>query len=396
MCRLSFFPKKFVENIPKDIVISFLKELELSNGGHGNGFYYLESGRLEKSVDIPLEKLYNNPHKEGFLFHTRRRSHGPIIDFLCHPFETKHYIILHNGIWNEYHYFKNLYGIKENVSDTYVMAKVIENYGFTKFLATFSRLGVLLVHDKSTKKTYCARTTGEFQILFTKFGCVFASNFEPFRYNGNNSSYDFLKSITKKRIRNISHGIYELNSNNFIKINLNKTKNQRKWIESERSYIQENKRKLEKASLNLTSNSFLRRKLEKIEYNLSIYKEYVHTKFYEINAQIRKIRDLIQSTNSLDNKIIQKREIIKLSELIFEEVKKFDKDKIQKRISDFFTPIKRCNSEFDINKYSNDDISDLHLICLLNHKNMQNNQKFNFNHNAVKLLEYKHGSEKYW
>lgn len=221
MCRVSYIPKEFVERCSKEFIIKFLKFLEASNGGDGNGFYYIESGRLEKSVKKPLETLYDNPCKEGFLFHTRRRSHGPVNKFLCHPFETKKYITLHNGIWQDYQIFRDLYEIKQKISDTYVMALTLEQFGIKKFFKTFSHLGVVMIYEKSSRKVYCAYTSGDFEALSTNYGYIYASTFRSPFYNKKDSNFGLLNKITKKQFTHIPLGIYELSSDNYFKVNLN-------------------------------------------------------------------------------------------------------------------------------------------------------------------------------
>ncbi|MHA1281996.1 MAG: hypothetical protein ACTSQP_05760 [Promethearchaeota archaeon] len=223
MCRLAYFPKEFVENIPEEFIIDFLKNLEAMNGGDGNGFYYLESGRLEKSVDLTIDDLYNNPRKEAFLFHTRRRSHGPINDFLCHPFETENYVILHNGIWYEYKHFERLFKNKKGVSDSYIMSEVIELMGIQKFFQNYSHLGVVLIYHKKSKRVFCAYTSGEFQAMKTKYGYIFASNFGYHKYI-NSKSFRYLRNICIELKQYIPYGFFELNTENLQRINLENIK----------------------------------------------------------------------------------------------------------------------------------------------------------------------------
>ena len=220
MCRVSYIPTQFVERCSEEFIIKFLKFLETSNGGDGNGFYYLESRRLEKSVKKPLETLYNNPDKEGFVFHTRRRSHGPINKFLCHPFETEKYITLHNGIWSDYQIFRDLYEIKQKISDSYIMGLTLEQFGIKKFFKTFSQMGVVIIYEKDSGKVYCAYTSGDFEALSTKYGYIYASTFHSPYYNRRGSDSVLLNKITKKQFTHIPRGFYELSPDNFFKVQL--------------------------------------------------------------------------------------------------------------------------------------------------------------------------------
>ena len=73
----------------------YLEDLELRDGGHGNGYATFKDGKLKefkKGVDLPVSEIAQAMESEEydwFLFHTREASAGSISDANCHPYHVQ-------------------------------------------------------------------------------------------------------------------------------------------------------------------------------------------------------------------------------------------------------------------------------------------------------------------
>lgn len=205
MCRLAFFPDEFVYNAQPSAILSFLMYLEKSQGGDGNGFYYLDNDELVKSIETPLGKLFDG--YRPFLFHTRKATHGAINDFNCQPINRKRYVIVHNGIFSD-NSLAPLFNLDlGEVSDSHLIDYLIEKFGFLKFFRSFSGYGVILVHNKHTKKTFLLKNTGSFEALKTKHGWCYSSDFPN----------TLLKTIKDKTFHSFTaeKALYEIGENGY-------------------------------------------------------------------------------------------------------------------------------------------------------------------------------------
>lgn len=72
----------------------YLGDLELRDGGQGNGYALLKDGRvtcLEKGVDLGVETVAQVMERcdyDWILFHAREASTGSVSDANCHPFRA--------------------------------------------------------------------------------------------------------------------------------------------------------------------------------------------------------------------------------------------------------------------------------------------------------------------
>lgn len=144
MCRLLYFPanSEMIRKIGKENLTAFLKQLEKSAGGDGNGIGFFTSkgeAKIFKGVNFKVEDaaeiIYNVITKEktssGVIFHTRRASVGNVSDELCHPFQGKGFLLAHNGHWAKYEDYALIlmltgYPILADYSDTYILAVVCD------------------------------------------------------------------------------------------------------------------------------------------------------------------------------------------------------------------------------------------------------------------------------
>lgn len=72
----------------------YLRDLELRDGGQGNGYALLKDGRVvrfEKGVNLGVEtiaRVMETADYDWILFHTREASTGSVSDANCHPFRA--------------------------------------------------------------------------------------------------------------------------------------------------------------------------------------------------------------------------------------------------------------------------------------------------------------------
>lgn len=109
MCRLAFIPAK--APISRKNLESFLKQLEKSFGGDGNGYAAISPDGtvlIKKSLKLSCEIMAKEIHalkNQGWsiYFHTRKVSVGWHSDAQCHPFKIEgqewHGTLCHNGTW---------------------------------------------------------------------------------------------------------------------------------------------------------------------------------------------------------------------------------------------------------------------------------------------------------
>lgn len=73
----------------------YLADLELRDGGHGNGYATFTDGtlkNLKKGVDLQVSEIarvMETEEYDWFLFHTREASAGSITDGNCHPYHIE-------------------------------------------------------------------------------------------------------------------------------------------------------------------------------------------------------------------------------------------------------------------------------------------------------------------
>ncbi len=88
--------KETLKSIPGcSTLVKYLADLELREGGHGNGYATFKDGKLKefkKGVDLHVSEIAQAMESEGFdwfLFHTREASTGSISDENCHPYHVQ-------------------------------------------------------------------------------------------------------------------------------------------------------------------------------------------------------------------------------------------------------------------------------------------------------------------
>lgn len=102
MCRMLLANREGIEKLKEALAAipgcptleKYLGDLELRDGGQGNGYALLKDGRvtrLEKGVNLGVEEVAGVMEKGDYdwiLFHTREASTGSVSDANCHPFRA--------------------------------------------------------------------------------------------------------------------------------------------------------------------------------------------------------------------------------------------------------------------------------------------------------------------
>ncbi len=149
MCRLAFVTRPF------DGLTAWLRQLERSAGGHGNGAAvggrHCKGTRLSVHHTVgfwhDLRRTAKAKHKvrPPMLWHTRRTSSGATLDELCHPFPCAGGWLAHNGHWPLAHE-RGLAMQAEHgpMSDTRFFSMVVGEMGFERAVDRFTPPGVWL------------------------------------------------------------------------------------------------------------------------------------------------------------------------------------------------------------------------------------------------------------
>ncbi len=140
MCRLAVY-----QNAESAKALAWaLVELEMSQGGQGNGYWSESSNKAKKGLGLSVADIAHQTHDEKglFVFHTRIASSGDICDGLCHPFPCGEFgFLFQNGVWGGWRAYADT-----EESDTQTAARLVEKYGPGILLdKTFNMSGVWIV-----------------------------------------------------------------------------------------------------------------------------------------------------------------------------------------------------------------------------------------------------------
>lgn len=184
MCRLAIFNYQIVETIEENYgIVEFLKYLERSCGGHGNGLALVDNNNklfMKKgvyySVDEIADKITSEKFKYG-LFHTRIASVGDIKNKNCHPFYNNNGMVLAmNGTLSEIGKFgKNIYG---DITDTETVLKTMTVNNTAKPESLQGLRAVFVGFYKL--KPFVVRSGGDLQFINDKNGGILFASEIPF------------------------------------------------------------------------------------------------------------------------------------------------------------------------------------------------------------------------
>lgn len=206
MCRLSNFPPGFSRNEALKILLEMEK-----NNKDGVGNCYIKDGEfvVEKypfSLTGVLEEgipfLSHMPCNSHTLVHLRNATHGGNFIKNCHPFITKNYALIHNGVWHE-HDLARAFLEKLNIemngeTDSQVAAETIEFLGPKKFSEIIDYGGVFIVLHKSGE-LYVIKSSGQLELFYSKNKRVLISSELSYK--------DYPKSLVAM------NGLYKFNKN---------------------------------------------------------------------------------------------------------------------------------------------------------------------------------------
>lgn len=231
MCRLLLANKKGIDEIDKRYGLAeFLKYLEKSCGGHGNGvaLLYQKSKKIEikKGVNFRVEEaaeLLKRKKYDWCIFHTRLASAGGISDKNCHPFKKGEDVIAMNGTET------GLTGIAKHFdkTDTEIILELAKFYKMPlpKFVSKFN--SVFVGFHKFKPFVFTPASYKDLQILYVpkKDALVFASEFPsygdcndiyepaefPFLWNGRRIKNFEIKPAQKRIVRYNYYNYYDYN-----------------------------------------------------------------------------------------------------------------------------------------------------------------------------------------
>ena len=189
MCRLALFNKEGIDYIESNYgLIEFFDHLEMSQGGHGNGYcivYNNKKMRIKKGVtldnaEITADILKDYQHIKWVMYHTRLASMGNISNENCHPFRCEKSVLMMNGTEKGIRAF-----IKENKTDTETILNICAMLGINITEATKNLNSVFVGYDNG--RVFANRNNGSLEYLHhNSKTIIFASEFLPEQYKKDN------------------------------------------------------------------------------------------------------------------------------------------------------------------------------------------------------------------
>lgn len=180
MCRLILMNKNGEKEIEKNYGLSnYLKYLEDSFGGHGNGVALLRKGKityLNKGINLSVKEIANVIRKRAYdwcIFHTRLASVGSKSDKNCHPFIIGNEVMAMNGTERT----EQLLTSAQDITDTEAILKVKEKFNLE--IPVLQNLNSIFVGFSKGKPYVVANNTYNIKLMYRKNdnSVVFASNF---------------------------------------------------------------------------------------------------------------------------------------------------------------------------------------------------------------------------
>lgn len=182
MCRVIALPP----NTSKIVAKNLLRSLCVGNGD-GVGSVYVKDGEFivnkyptdyETVAEKKLPLLDHMPYNGWTLVHVRAASHGKNTFNNTHPFVTKDFAMIHNGIFREWRIAKALLQghTFKGQTDSEVAAHVWEQIGRQKFLEIVSS-GVFMVLNRRGQLDVVCCDGNDLSFKRTGKGILLASEF---------------------------------------------------------------------------------------------------------------------------------------------------------------------------------------------------------------------------
>ena len=173
--------------------------------------------------------LSHMPCNSHTIVHLRSSTHGKNTYANTHPFLTKNYCVIHNGVWNEHSLaraFLEKFIKIDGETDSQVAAETIEFIGPKKFFEVVDYGGVFLVLHKNGE-LYVIKTSGQLEFNYSKNKKVLISSELSYK--------DYPKSLI------VMNGLYKFSKNgHFISYKPSETfntNNQYDWLNKSKRSI---------------------------------------------------------------------------------------------------------------------------------------------------------------
>lgn len=180
MCRLVLMNKQGEEIINKRYgLYKYLKYLEKSYGGHGNGYIAVKNKKIvsySKGVKLDVKDIarqLRNIEYDWAIFHTRFASVGNKSDRNCHPFIKGINIMAMNGTEGSVSFLSDA----KDITDTEAILDIMNKYNLS--IAALTNLNSIFVGFQKGEPYMVANNTRNIMLLYNKEnnGIIFASEF---------------------------------------------------------------------------------------------------------------------------------------------------------------------------------------------------------------------------
>ncbi len=180
MCRLVLMNKQGEKEINRRYGLSqYLKYLENSFGGHGNGYIAVKNKKIvsySKGINLDVRdiaKQLKSIEYDWAIFHTRLASVGSKIDRNCHPFIKGSYIIAMNGTERSVSFLSEA----KDITDTEAILDIMNKHKLG--LAALTNLSSIFVGFQKGDPFMVANNTRNIMLLYKKENnaIIFASEF---------------------------------------------------------------------------------------------------------------------------------------------------------------------------------------------------------------------------
>lgn len=180
MCRLVLMNKQGEKEIDRRYGLdNFLKYLEKSLGGDGNGFVAVKNKKVvsySKGINLEVRdiaKQLKNTEYDWAIFHTRLATVGSKSDRNCHPFVKGGNIIAMNGTEDSVSFLSDA----KDITDTEAILDIMNKYNLR--IAALTNLTSTFVGFQKGEPFMVANNTRKIMLLYNKEkdAIIFASEF---------------------------------------------------------------------------------------------------------------------------------------------------------------------------------------------------------------------------
>lgn len=166
MCNINLLIKRNEKNSRELLnILNVISAISFTDNSDADGCLFLDA-KGSRTIEKSTKKLVYKKPAYAYFSHQRFATGGENEDFNAHPFETPHHVIIHNGVFQNYHDLKysDTYLFAEEFNDRYEKTK--DTVQTIKDILTYERGRYsLVIYDKTTGQTYYVKnTTTEFYV----------------------------------------------------------------------------------------------------------------------------------------------------------------------------------------------------------------------------------------